>query len=204
MALTASARNNDIEPIPAGVHRAVCYGVVDLGNQKSIYNNKEKIVHKVLVMWELPDERIKIKDEEKPRIVNARYTLSLGKKATLKSILESWRGRPFTKEELNRFDMRNMIGANCQLNIIHNEKDGETYANVSSVIPLPKGTPKLAPESDVLWYSMEESMEFPSNMPDWVKETIKKSQEWNAPKDSKAQDAADIMGGSFVDDETPF
>ena len=56
-------------------------------------------------------------------------------------MLESWRGRPFTTEELGGFSLENVLGAPCMLSVIHKpSKDGtKVYANVGSVMALPKG-----------------------------------------------------------------
>ncbi len=57
--------------------------------------------------------------------------------------LESWRGRKFTQQELQGFDVETIIGVPCLLNIIQEDKGGETYANVASIMRLPKGLPAL-------------------------------------------------------------
>jgi hypothetical protein len=41
------------------------------------------------------------------------------------------------------FDLEAVIGANCLLNITHNQVGDRTYANVSSVNPLMKGMPTM-------------------------------------------------------------
>jgi hypothetical protein len=102
---------SDFEPIPAGSHQAVCYGVVDLGTQMS--NNPQFAdARKVCILWELPQERGKFKDKEdqskmvdRPRAISAVYTLSLGTKANLRKVLESWRAKQFTEDELKGFDI---------------------------------------------------------------------------------------------------
>lgn len=42
------------------------------------------------------------------------------------------------------FDVESVIGANCLLNVQHKAAGDKTYANVSSVMPLMKGMPKMA------------------------------------------------------------
>ena len=140
MGLTAKDKGNgkDFEPIPEGMHHAICYGLYDLGTQ---YNERfGKSAHKVLIQWELPNQRIEIeKDNETldlPRATSKIYTLSLHEKSNLKKDLASWRGKSFTPEELEGFDLRAILGINCTLQIIHNKKDGNTYSNVATIVPI--------------------------------------------------------------------
>jgi len=67
------------------------------------------------------------------------YTLSWSDKANLRLDLQSWRGKPFTQEELRRFDLKTVLGAWCMLNIIERPgKDGtKIYSNINGVTPVP-------------------------------------------------------------------
>lgn len=182
MPLTAKEGNGaQFPPVPMGLHLAVSYGIWDLGTHTEEKWNKD--VHKILISWEIPGERIDIekdgKEQNLPRVISNSYRLSLHKKANLRRDLESWRGKVFTPEELEGFDVYNVLGASCQLNIIHNEKDKKVYANISSIVPAPKGT-KLEPENPTMIFSFEDYPEkgIPEGTPDWIKEIIKDSQEW--------------------------
>jgi hypothetical protein len=127
----------DFTPPPAGSHISVCVQVIDLGHQYSKYYDKWG--HKVLIGWELVDE----KDAEgKPFVAMKRYTVSLHENAALRGHLESWRGRAFTEAELAGFDIKKILGQPCMLSITHRKEDNKTYADVNSVMALPKGTAK--------------------------------------------------------------
>ena len=126
-------------PAPAGLHQAVCCDVVDMGILEVSYAGKTKKQHKVRLVWQLDEQT----DELKPFIAQKRYTASLHEKANLRKDLESWRGRPFTDDELASFDLEKLLGANAQLNIQHVQRNGETYANVISIVPLGKGMQKI-------------------------------------------------------------
>lgn len=73
--------------------------------------------------------------EGKPhRVSTWPYTVSLNEKANLRKDLEKWRGRKFSADELNGFDLESVIGAPAMLNIVHNEGDeGQVYANVNGI-----------------------------------------------------------------------
>ena len=125
------------KPAPSGTFAAVCVDVIDLGALEVTYAGKTKVQHKIRIVWQIEEE-----DENgRPFQVSRRYTLSLHEKAGLRKDLESWRGRAFNEEECQGFDIEKLLGVGCLLNIIHNTKDGSTYANVSGIMKLPKGMP---------------------------------------------------------------
>lgn len=125
-------------PAPEGIFQAVCVDVVDLGNVETQWGEK----HKVRLAWQLNEID---EDNGKRYLVVGQYTASLNEKARLRAHLESWRGRKFTKEELKGFEMENLIGANCQIQVVHNTNGEKTYANVGAIVSLPKGMAKIAP-----------------------------------------------------------
>ncbi len=172
--------------IKPGVKAAVCYSIVDLGTQfNAAFNNHSR---KVQITWELPHERMDFEDDKtkqkvsKPRAISKEYTLSLGKKAKLLADLTSWRGKPFTPEELSAFDVAKLAGANCQLNIIHQvgKSTGATYANISGIFPMAAGATRYKPENPVLIFDLPKSgpITFPPNMPEWIQNKIKTSEEY--------------------------
>jgi len=63
--------------------------------------------------------------------------LSLHEKSNLGMDLVSWRGRPFTEQEKQGFDITKLIGVPCQINVMHNDSGKE---KISSVMPLGKDT----------------------------------------------------------------
>lgn len=135
MPIMASAKaGTSYPPAPTGAHAAVCVDVVDMGMLKVAWGGKEKQQHKVRIIWQIDEDR----DDGKPFQVSKRYTLSLHEKAALRKDLESWRGRSFTTEELEGFDLETLLGIPVLLNIIHNTKDGNTYANIASLMRLPR------------------------------------------------------------------
>jgi hypothetical protein len=142
-------------PLPeAGTTQAVCCAVWDLGLQPSPFKNEDgsdKVQHKVIIAWEIT-EKINEPTSEyhgKPYMLNKKYTLSLGEKANLRKDLESWRGKPFSPEQLkNGFDLEQLYGINCYIGIKHEQSKNDpntVYANVSAILPLPKNTEKIVP-----------------------------------------------------------
>jgi hypothetical protein len=160
MSIVVSAgESRTFAPAPAGLHQACCVDVVDMGLLEVTYSGKTKKQWKIRVVWQI-DESM---DDGRPFIVQKRYTASLNEKATLRKELESWRGRPFTQEELDAFDLDKLIGANCQLNIQHVTKEGKLYANVVSIVPLGKNMPKMESNDYVRVQDRPDSEREPEN-----------------------------------------
>jgi hypothetical protein len=175
-----------IEPIAPGVYVAVCYGLIDLGTHLNPTFGNES--HKVLIQWEIPEVRGEFeRDGQKvslPRAISKRFTLSLSEKANLRKDLESWRGRKFTAQELAGFDLRALVGAACQLQIVHEtNKEGRTFATIAAIMALPKGTPRPQPENTPVFFSFAEAGAkpvLPNGLPEWVGKIIMESKEWRA------------------------
>ena len=177
MSLTVSGSTaTTFEPIEQGTHIAVCNMLIDLGMQYSeAYKNSS---HKVLIGWEIPDSTYEADGKELPRTITKRYTASLNERATLRQDLAAWRSRDFTDEELAAFDLRNILGANCMINVTHREgSNGKVYADVKSVMALPKGTPKTALVGPQIIFDLEaDPLEAIEDLPEWIRDTIKKSE----------------------------
>ena len=160
----------DFQKAPEGTHLARCYRFIDLGTQ---HNEKwDTLQRKVQISWELPTE---LMEDGRPFIVAAQYTASLSEKAYLRRDLEAWRGRKFTDEERAGFELADVLGAPCMLNIVHNDD----YANVQGIVALPKGMecPELV--NKIQRFDIETpDMELFETFSDKMKEKIKKAPEW--------------------------
>lgn len=211
MSLTAKQpEGSNIEPIETGNFQAVCYSVIELGTQRSeLFDNEAR---KVAITWEIPSLRIEIEKVDLPRAITKTYTISLHEKANLYKDLVSWRGKVFTQEELEGFDLTKIVMANCLLQIIHNKKGDKTYANVAAVTKLVKGMKLIEPENPTITYDMtRDGYEVPEGIPEWIGDIIKKSVEWQAVH--KAQENPDLAAAqqghseprsTLPDDDIPF
>jgi hypothetical protein len=146
MAITAKENGGDYERPANGMYRAVCVNVFDIGDQMG-YGGK--IQHQIVVLWEIDALQTKGERVGKRFLLTKKYTLSLNEKAHLRHDLESWRGRPFTPEELAGFDVEKVVGINCLLNIMEEtSKTGKTWSNVKAVTPPMQGQERLVAETD--------------------------------------------------------
>lgn len=177
--------DKNFAPVPEGNHIAVCYRVIDLGTQRGEYQGKENHRRKVLISWEIPDEKM---EDGRPFTIGQRFTWSMSDKAALRAMLESWRGTAFTDADFGPggFDIQKVIGVGCMLNVVHAHKNGKTYANIASVAKLPKGMTAPAPENrcSFVWLSKEEFMkENFESLSDGLKAIIQGSPEYKSLSD---------------------
>lgn len=174
MGINVKSKGGNYTPAPADVHNAVCVGVYDLGTQNGNFGPKRQLC----LVWELDCK----KDDGKNFVVSRRYGLSLHPKAEFRKLLESWSGRKVTQaEEENGFDAAKLLGQPCALQIIHNESNGSTYANVGSVTKLMKGMAAMKPTTPKASYSFDDDgKNIPKDVPEWIQKIIKESQEWNS------------------------
>jgi len=159
------------ESVPLGTQQAICVFVEDIGTHESSYQGKPLRNHQIIVCWALKEIMSEGDNTGKPFMISKYYTLSLNEKANLCKDLESWRGKAFTVEEKEGFDVEKLIGANCLLGIIEAENTkGKKYAKIASISPIVSGMEKMLP--------------IKSDVPEWITEKRKQSIEWQEQVDS--------------------
>jgi hypothetical protein len=184
MPIIAKNAGKKRELAPQGNHVAICYKMIELGTITDTFQGEDVTRHRVLLYWELSNE---LKDfdgsgKESPISVSKEFTLSMNEKSTLRKMLESWRGKAFTKDEANAFDITKLMGIPCMVNVIHvTSGTGNQYENVSSITPLPKGMEKPTAVNKTIEFSIDgfDQALFDS-FPDFIKEKINSSAEMQA------------------------
>jgi len=143
---TIRGSGKDFVPCPAGLHRAVGVDVLDPWTEdvpaQFLKPGGPKTRTRTKLVWETDE---KMADTGEPMLVSEFYTWSLHEKAKLRKHLEAWRGRKFTEDERQVFDVEKIIGVPCQLHITHRTTEGGTFANVEAVVPMSKGQEPLKP-----------------------------------------------------------
>jgi hypothetical protein len=190
-----SDNSKEFKIAPAGLHMARLFSCIDLGHQATEWAGETKIMHKVVLTWELhgdDDNGHPLQtDDKKPLIVSKRYTVSLGDQARLRQDLEAWSNKKMTAEDRKNFDLKNLLGKFCMVNITHSE-DGK-YANISGISPVPSALRAAQPEGinppKIFWLQDYKQEDYDA-LPKYYKEKITESSEWrgqqerekNAPK----------------------
>ena len=142
MSFIVEDKGGNFERCPSGLHLSRCYRIIDLGTQRSEYKGAVKYLRKIMLAWEIhgtDDEGGLLRMQDgRPFAIFKNYTHSWSEKANLRLDLQAWRGRPFSHEEMRKFDLNNVLGAWCMLNVIERQgQNGNTYANVDGVTPVP-------------------------------------------------------------------
>jgi hypothetical protein len=178
--LIKDSGSSDFPPTPAGLHPAVCYQLVDCGTHEEVFQGQQHDRHVLYIVFELPTLTIEIDGITKPRAISQKYTKSMHIKSNLRKDLESWRGKPFREDEARAgFELKTILGANCQLNIIHNVSGDKTYANISTIVPLGAGMTKHDPFNELVCYDISDGASIPETVPTWLKDKIMGSLEMN-------------------------
>jgi len=204
-----SSGGEGFAPVPAGSHIAICDMVIDIGIQPGT-GMYPKPKQQVYIRFELPNERIEFEKDGKkqvsPAVIGRTYTASMNEKANLRHHLESWRGKQFTDEEAESFDVAAILGKPCMITVMHSQKGDRTYANIAGIGGLPKGiNPKtLIPEITPLYYAPDNLGTY-GQLPEWLRKKIDE-QILPEPKSEQHEDLppADNYSDQITDDDIPF
>ena len=135
--IVSASSQKEFQLHPEGSFAAVCCDVVDLGMQEVTFQGLKKMQHKVRIAFLTSA----LTDDDNPSYISQRFTASLDDRATLRSFLESWRGKKFTPAESAGFDLETLIGVGAMLEIIHEAGKNDaskTYDNIFRIGRLPK------------------------------------------------------------------
>jgi hypothetical protein len=208
--ISASGGGNfpERKPLEAGAYAAVCDMVVDLGVQASP-GGQFAPKRTVVLRFQIPEIRVEItKDGETkslPAVISRTVGLSLNEKSTLYGLLTSWRGKAFTADELKKFDLGKVAGKPAFINVTHSVKGDRTYANLTSIMPLPKAMPAPALEGEALVYSTDTPDDkIFDKLPAWIQDKIA-NRIIDAPKVApKAAAKPAATEAAFADDDMSF
>ena len=218
MSFVVEDTGGSFESAPTGMHLGRCYRIIDLGTQKTEYMGQMKALRKVMLGWELhaqddAGKPIRMKDG-RPFAMFKNYTLSWSEKANLRLDLQSWRGKPFSAEEMRRFDLETVLGAWCMLNVIEKQgNDGKMYINVNGITPVPSmikqaGMPAAVNKNEVFMLN-DPDMQMFGTFSENLKKKITSSPEWDKLH-GKTQILPDRLQASAkssfddMDDDIPF
>ena len=198
MALIAKEKTggSGISPVEAGTYPARCCGVVDLGLQRIEWQGQVKEQEKVLLMFELPTERVEVDGVDKPRLQSIKYTMSLNEKSGLRKALDAWRGKPMTAEELNGFYVGNLVNAPCMLTIVQQDGKNGAYTKIGGIGKPMKGMPIPDLEGEPILFDMEsdDAEEVFKKLPEWVQKIVEESVTWKERKATFTETGDDDEG----------
>ena len=206
-----TSSGSDFKLPPAGSFLARLYRIIDIGTQTTEWMGKKKMQRKIIAMFELHGEDNDGQPlqtaEGKPLIVSKRYTLSLDEKATLRKDLEAWRGKAFTQEELDGFNLEVLLGKCCMVSITHSTYDGKEYANIAGISQVPAALKKLGEPvgvNELMIFTLDPFDQDKFNkLSEGMQGVIKKSAEYRNTFEPNAP-AVSSAPSELMDDDIPF
>ena len=211
MGLTVKEEGGSFVQCPPGNHLAICYAVIDLGTQhQSAFTWEgtpiaESNKPQILIMWECPAELVDIEGEMKPAGISKFYNAFFTDRASLRIHLEAWRGKPFTSEELAGFNIGNLLGKPCMVNVVHTDKG---KAKVAGIAAMPKGLTVPAQTNESIMFDLEDyDQAVFDSLSEGIQNIIKRSPEWqalNQPAQGFRQTENPAPDNDFADDDIPF
>ncbi len=182
--LKAPKQESTYDVVPAGNHVARVYRVIHIGTIPETFMGEEKIMNKVMISFELLNEKKVFKEEKgsEPYVISAEYTLSMNEKANLRKFIEGFLGIALHNDEADAFDVMSLIGEACLLNVVHKvSKTGNTYAIAKGASPIPRGMSVPAPYNPVvkLDYGDSWNLDLFESLPAFLKDKMSKSVEFS-------------------------
>jgi len=194
MSLIAREKS-DYTPIPEGQYPAVISAVVDLGLQDCFGSVKPQI----LIRYEMPGLRSDHNGGSEPASKWQFYTRSLNNMANLRRDSERILGRGFSKKELDGgFDLFEMLGCACEVQIVHDHSTGSIRDKIVDVSKFKGPGEKPTSELGEIRYTRDENESW-ENLPEWVKEKIRNQVVVAADSDADAASASETS--EFQEDE---
>lgn len=167
---------------PEGNHVAICYQLIHIGTIPEEYMGEMKEMNKIRLTFELCDEKKVFKEgeDQKPLVISQEYTLSMGAKANLRKLVEGIIGTSLIDDEAFDFDVDNILGKACLLNIKHKtSKAGNVRAEIATATPLHKSMipPTQYNDTKMLTYENWDQSYFDS-LPEFMREKMETSKEY--------------------------
>lgn len=195
------------ELIPAGMHPALLYGIIDMGTHTDTFEGQTSNRHKIKLMWEL-DTDPKMSDG-RPFAISKDYTITAGKwgpyiakTSGLFALLKGWMG--WDEKMIRLGNLGQCMGKPCLIQIGHKQgkKDTtKTYAEILNITPLMKGMVPPEPVNKQVVFELGKSLNEPGEgfdeLPEWIQSRILSCLEFNGGVPPRIVDPK-------TTDETPF
>ena len=204
MSCEVSASGGNFTPCPAGLHPAICTAVIPVGTQTGSFKGTPKLQSKVVLSFEVCTPKMA---DGKPYTINAYLTASISDNAVLRQFLKSRRGRDFTADELKKFDLHNVVGVPCQINVLHEDnKQGGVRDMIQGVLPKAAGFAYPPPVNPLIKFSLKNwDQAAYDRLPEWIKKKIAASPEGAAKLTGGTAPAAGTQTAAAPSDsEIPF
>ncbi|MHA1972995.1 MAG: phage replication initiation protein, NGO0469 family [Candidatus Hodarchaeales archaeon] len=210
MAIVGKESNGkDFEQLPAGTYNAICIAVHDLGMQENTYKGETKVSRKIILQFEVG----KKDSEGRAFMINEFYTLSLGDRANLRKLLNSWISAEIKGVDLQEdgYDVEKLVGKAGMLTAIEktNQSTGKVRTVVGSMSPLMDGmesikqTIKIDKTPDWIQKIADQAVKFDDAKAP-LKTAKKKAAKKDVPESETPKVSEDEKTDPVVEDEVPW
>jgi hypothetical protein len=141
--------DGDFIVAPEGTSAAVLTVLAYLGKHESTWQGETRMRDLVGLSWELAERA----DDGRAIAVTEVVTNSLHEKSKLFSRVLALTGG---REPPPGFDLEKLLGRGAIVTVVHDLRDGKTWANVGQVGPLPRGMPAPATSVAPVYYDIED------------------------------------------------
>ncbi len=126
--LIVKQEKREFEKIKPGLINAICVGVWNIGKQKIEFQGEVKLKQQIIIGFEV-QQRHSEKDE--PMLQLSKFNMSLHEKSKLGPMIESWFSKTLSDSERYNYDLKQIVGKKCTLNLIENG----TWINIATILP---------------------------------------------------------------------
>ena len=123
-----TGNQNSFDQCPAHTGKGVIIDMTPLKRVQSQYGERD--VFKGVIETELTRA-----DGSRYLVWTRPFTPTLGEKSSFRKFARGVLGRDLTREELAGFDTETLIGRPVEIIVVHEHKDGETFANILACTP---------------------------------------------------------------------
>ena len=136
--ITARGTESKFKPHPIGQYVGQCVDTIDLGEKVQDFPGSTPYLAQTCALVFRTGER----NEETGEYIDIarEYTVSMGEKANLRKDLERWRGKSYTKEQIEAgVPLDKLTGNHALLTVSHRTSGkGRVYANITAIVGVPK------------------------------------------------------------------
>lgn len=176
MGLKLKNETADRELLDEGSYPAKCIYIIDMGTQTTQYGEARKINFGFLT-----GEK---KEDGSPFVLFRTFPAKITAKSDLGKAIKKWMKVEIEKGDV--FDLDELLNTDCMISVEHSDEDddGNVWDNIASITKLPKSMDpvkvpkKIEPFSLYLDDSFDKEMF--SDLPDFIKDKIKKSPEYKS------------------------
>ncbi|MET4294743.1 hypothetical protein ABIB06_006576 [Bradyrhizobium sp. LB8.2] len=200
---------------PIGQHKAILYGLIDVGTQDTKNMKGEDVKQRqIYAQLELHGKNAPLIDG-KPPVFSKRLTFSMHEKATLRAIIEAITNTTHSGNVYgDGIDILPAVGGACLLQLAESKKpDGSEGRKIQAVMPVDPDAPKPERVNPLRTFNLDAfDQTIFEGLPQYMRELIAKSPEYQALNGNAINAAqSEIAAGTPAavtdapfDDEIPF